>query len=249
MVRVAPAWRGSPDDRPLGARRLTRGGCRSGLPLPPLLPLRRSIERSLYASLAGPPPGVKLVQTRPTPSPESRVPLSRERVLGAAVALADEEGIESLTMRELGLRLGVEAMSLYNHVANKDDILDGMVDLVVSEIDLPSDTVDWKEAMRFLLLGATRIRVPAEHDCDGNPRRHGAQWSARRVRSGCRWVLRAAGARLRRRGANRQAQPRYPRRRCRGEAAVRPARRMSHEGMSLPGTVQPRFGRRAGARA
>ena len=86
--------------------------------------------------------------TRPTPSPEPRVPLSRERVLGAAVVLADEDGIESLTMRELGLRLGVEAMSLYNHVANKDDILDGMVDLVVSEIDLPSDTVDWKEAMR-----------------------------------------------------------------------------------------------------
>ena len=79
------------------------------------------------------------VPTRPTPNPESRVPLSRERVLRAAVALADEDGIDSLTMRELGLRLGVEAMSLYNHVANKDDILDGMVDLVVSEIDLPSD--------------------------------------------------------------------------------------------------------------
>ncbi len=63
--------------------------------------------------------------------PESRAPLTRERVLRAAVALADEEGIDSLTMRELGLRLGVEAMSLYNHVANKDDILDGMVDLVV----------------------------------------------------------------------------------------------------------------------
>ena len=88
------------------------------------------------------------VPTRPTPSPESREPLSRERVLGAAVLLADEDGLESLTMRKLGLRLGVEAMSLYNHVANKDDLLDGMVDLVVSEIDLPSDAVDWKEAMR-----------------------------------------------------------------------------------------------------
>jgi AcrR family transcriptional regulator len=97
------------------------------------------------------------VPTRPTPSPESRVPLSKERVLGAAVLLADEDGIESLTMRELGLRLGVEAMSLYNHVANKDDILDGMVDLVVSEIDLPADTIDWKEAMRRRAISARSV--------------------------------------------------------------------------------------------
>jgi AcrR family transcriptional regulator len=95
--------------------------------------------------------------TRPIPNPEPRVPLNRERVLGAAVLLADEEGIESLTMRKLGLRLGVEAMSLYNHVANKDDILDGMVDLVVSEIDLPADTVDWKEAMRRRAISAQAV--------------------------------------------------------------------------------------------
>jgi AcrR family transcriptional regulator len=87
-------------------------------------------------------------------SPEPRAPLSRERVLRAAIALADERGIESLSMRELGRRLEVEAMSLYNHVANKDDILDGMVDLVVSEIDLPSGTVDWKEAMRRRAISA-----------------------------------------------------------------------------------------------
>ena len=60
-------------------------------------------------------------------------------------------------MRELGRRLEVEAMSLYNHVANKDDILDGMVDLVVSEIDLPSDTVDWKEAMRRRAISAQSV--------------------------------------------------------------------------------------------
>ena len=60
-------------------------------------------------------------------------------------------------MRELGLRLGVEAMSLYNHVANKDDLLDGMVDLVVSEIDLPADTVDWKEAMRRRAISAQAV--------------------------------------------------------------------------------------------
>jgi AcrR family transcriptional regulator len=83
--------------------------------------------------------------------------LSRERVLAAAVSLVDEAGLGSLTMRELGQRLGVEAMSLYNHVANKDDILDGMVDLVVSEIDLPSDTADWKEAMRRRATSAQAV--------------------------------------------------------------------------------------------
>ena len=95
--------------------------------------------------------------TRPTPNLGSRVPLSRERVLGAAVLLADEDGLESLTMRELGLRLGVEAMSLYNHVANKDDLLDGMVDLVVNEIDLPSDATDWKAAMRGRAISAWAV--------------------------------------------------------------------------------------------
>jgi len=95
--------------------------------------------------------------TRPTPNPEPRAPLTRERVLRAAVLLADEDGLESLTMRELGLRLGVEAMSLYNHVANKDDLLDGMVDLVVSEIDLPADAVDWKEAMRRRAISAQSV--------------------------------------------------------------------------------------------
>ena len=78
-------------------------------------------------------------------------------MLSAAVLLADEDGIESLTMRKLGLRLGVEAMSLYNHVANKDDLLDGVVDLVVSEIELPSDAADWKEAMRRRAVSAQAV--------------------------------------------------------------------------------------------
>ena len=81
-------------------------------------------------------------------STEARAPLSRERVLRAAVAFADRSGIASLSMRKLGQELGVEAMSLYNHVANKDDILDGMIDVVFSEIELPPDDVDWKTAMR-----------------------------------------------------------------------------------------------------
>jgi AcrR family transcriptional regulator len=82
------------------------------------------------------------------PSVEPRIPLTRERVFQAAVALADERGIESLTMRALGEELGVEAMSLYYHVANKDELLDGMVDFVFSEIDLPTTDGDWKAAMR-----------------------------------------------------------------------------------------------------
>ena len=93
----------------------------------------------------------------PTPGPEPRESLSRERVLRAAVLLADEDGIESLTMRKLGQRLGVEAMSLYNHVANKDDLLDGVVDLVVSEIDVPGDTTDWRAAMRGRAVSAQAV--------------------------------------------------------------------------------------------
>jgi AcrR family transcriptional regulator len=84
----------------------------------------------------------------PAPSTAARAPLSRERVLAAAIALADAGGIEALTMRRLGQELGVEAMSLYKHVANKDALLDGMVDLVFAEIELPSADTDWRTAMR-----------------------------------------------------------------------------------------------------
>jgi AcrR family transcriptional regulator len=69
-------------------------------------------------------------------------------VLRAALALADRGGIESLSMRKLGHKLGVEAMSLYNHVRNKEDMLDGMVDVVFGEIDLPPSGADWRTAMR-----------------------------------------------------------------------------------------------------
>lgn len=74
--------------------------------------------------------------------------LNRDRVLQAAVALADEAGIEALSMRKLGDQVGVEAMSLYKHVANKDDLLDGMVDSVFAEIELDRDARDWRAAMR-----------------------------------------------------------------------------------------------------
>jgi len=89
--------------------------------------------------------------------PTSRAPLSRDRILATAVEIADERGVGAVTMREVATRLGVEAMSLYNHVANKDDILDGMVDLVIDEFNLPADVADWREAMRCRAVSAHEV--------------------------------------------------------------------------------------------
>lgn len=88
------------------------------------------------------------------PNAESRSRLSRDRVVAAAIALADADGIQALTMRKLGVELGVEAMSLYHHVANKGDLLDGMIDGVFGEIDLPVDGTDWRSAMRRRAISA-----------------------------------------------------------------------------------------------
>jgi AcrR family transcriptional regulator len=95
-------------------------------------------------------------------STEHRVPLSRERVLSAAITLADEAGIESLSMRKLAQELGVEAMSLYNHVANKDDLLDGIVEVVAGEMAGASGGADWKAAVRKSAISAheTLLRHP-----------------------------------------------------------------------------------------
>jgi AcrR family transcriptional regulator len=95
-------------------------------------------------------------RTEPTEPKPPRTPLSRDRALHAAVDLADEEGIDAVTMRRLAQTLGVEAMSLYHHVANKSDILDGMVDLVFAEIDLPDDRDGWVQAMT---ARATSVRA------------------------------------------------------------------------------------------
>ena len=86
-------------------------------------------------------------------SAQPRAPLTRERVLEAAIGLADDGGIESLTMRKLGQALGVEAMSLYNHVAGKDDILEGIVGVALGEIDL-EPAGDWESAMRASAISA-----------------------------------------------------------------------------------------------
>jgi AcrR family transcriptional regulator len=77
-----------------------------------------------------------------------RKPLSRERVLKAALALVDKDGIESLSMRNLAAKLSVEAMSLYKHVANKDAVLDGLVELILREMEIPPVGTPWREAMR-----------------------------------------------------------------------------------------------------
>ncbi|SDS60644.1 TetR/AcrR family transcriptional regulator [Jiangella sp. DSM 45060] len=86
-----------------------------------------------------------------------RAPLSKERVLAAAVALADAGGVEALSMRKLAHALGVVPMALYKHVRNKDELLDGMVDAVVGEIDPPVAGADWKTTVRQRVLSARRV--------------------------------------------------------------------------------------------
>lgn len=85
---------------------------------------------------------------------QERAPLNRERVLQAALTLADEGGIGSLTMQAIGQMLDVEAMSLYRHVRNKDDILDGIIDLVFEEIELPADRSSWQPVLRARSISA-----------------------------------------------------------------------------------------------
>jgi AcrR family transcriptional regulator len=98
----------------------------------------------------------KVVQMAQQLEAPRRVPLSRDRVLRAAVTLADTAGIESLSMRKLAQELGVVPMALYKHVANKEELLDGMVDIVVGEIDPPVHGTDWKSAVRQRILSARR---------------------------------------------------------------------------------------------
>jgi AcrR family transcriptional regulator len=90
------------------------------------------------------------------PDSDERLPLSRDRILRAAVAFADEHGLAALTMRKLGQSLGVEAMSLYNYVANKDELLDGMVDAVHAEIERPADNAEWRPAVRAYAVSTRR---------------------------------------------------------------------------------------------
>ncbi len=90
-------------------------------------------------------------------SAQRRSPLTRERVLKAAVGLADREGIDAVSMRRLGTELGIEAMSLYTHVRGKDDLLDGMIELVIGEIPIHRDVRDWKSSLRTTILAARSV--------------------------------------------------------------------------------------------
>ena len=97
--------------------------------------------------------------TQPTETEERRAPLTRDRVLQAAVELADRGGNEALSMRKIGQEIGVDAMALYRHVRGKDDLLDGVVEVVIGEIERPQPDVDWKATMRELIMAARRVML------------------------------------------------------------------------------------------
>lgn len=94
-----------------------------------------------------------------TPTTERREPLTRDRVLQTAVDLADRGGIEALSMRRLGQELRVDAMALYRHVRNKDDLLDGLVEVIVAEIERPAAAGDWKATLRAQSMAARAVML------------------------------------------------------------------------------------------
>ncbi|MEC7794211.1 MAG: TetR/AcrR family transcriptional regulator [Pseudomonadota bacterium] len=94
-----------------------------------------------------------------TSQTQTRLPLSRDRILVAALAYADTHGLQALSMRKVAGDLGVEAMSLYNHISNKADIIAGITDLVAGEITLPTPDFDWKGEMRARSQSAHRVLV------------------------------------------------------------------------------------------
>jgi AcrR family transcriptional regulator len=97
--------------------------------------------------------------TQTTPIAEGRTRLTRERVLQAAVDVADRGGLDALSMRKLGQELGVDAMALYRHVRNKDDLLDGLVEAIVGQIDRPKPGDDWKASLHEQAMAARRVML------------------------------------------------------------------------------------------
>ena len=93
----------------------------------------------------------------PAETSQDRARLSRERVLRGAVSVADAGGIGSLTIRSLAQELGVKPMSVYHHVANKEEILDGIVDIVFSEIEMPTVGGDWRSEISRRAHSARRV--------------------------------------------------------------------------------------------
>jgi len=126
-------------------------------------------------------------------SSRTRRPLTKERVLEKAIAIADKDGIEALSMRRLGQALGVEAMSLYNHVANKGELVAAMVDSVVDKFELPDDDPRWDVAIRRCAVRAHELLlehpwacslalVPSDFRTIGGPRIRYMEWLLRRIR-------------------------------------------------------------------
>ncbi len=90
-----------------------------------------------------------------------RIPLTRERIIEAAVAIADTDGVDALSMRRLADEFGVGPMALYNHVENKDDLFDGMIDHVFASIEFPDEEMEWKELIR--IVGSSAMQMFGEH--------------------------------------------------------------------------------------
>jgi AcrR family transcriptional regulator len=97
------------------------------------------------------------MQKGPERSAPERTPLSRDKVLQSALALADRDGLGALSIRSLAQKMGTKPMSLYYYVANKEEILDGLVDLVFTEIELPQPGADWKVEMRRRAQSARQV--------------------------------------------------------------------------------------------
>jgi AcrR family transcriptional regulator len=123
----------------------------------------------------------------------NRKPLTRERVLEQAISLADKDGIDGLSMRKLGQALGVEAMSLYNYVANKGELVAAMVDRVIEQFELPEDEPRWDRAIRRCAIAAHDLLiehswacglalVPSDIGVVGGPRIRYMEWLLRRLR-------------------------------------------------------------------
>src|SRR5690242_10187212 len=170
MTRTSPGQKPSSSSPPPGPERRAPPVLRCKVILRCKVALQRKIVKRTETPGPGLPCTIKdagkadAVVTRAELGSQPRLPLSRERVLRTAIAIADSSGIESLTMRRLAEELGAEAMSLYYYLASKEDLLDGIADAVVAEIndvvgtiDVPSAGADWKTAVRRRILSAREV--------------------------------------------------------------------------------------------
>src|ERR1700750_549311 len=170
MTRTSPGQKPSFSSPPPGPERRAPPVLRCKVILRCKVALQRKIVKRAETPGPGLPCTIKdagkadAVVTRAEPGSQPRLPLSRERVLRAAIKIADQSGIESLTMRRLAEERGAEAMQLYYHVGGKENLLDGIADAIVTEIndvvgmiDVPSAGADWRTAVRRRILAAREV--------------------------------------------------------------------------------------------